>query len=236
MIVRLIAMVLLLFLGVPTTKPIVNSQSSPPQLIHAVPPFINSKVVMLATPGFANLKIEIDTIGKVISSHFNSGHPLLMAASKDALSQWQFEVQKNSIDVRTLEVYSRDAKVKISPYDISLDVSYECPNENQSALPVSDTRQEIKVQCKVHKKLLKREIVDVVYGLQSYRRGFLKAQERYFPNDNFYFGGGCVIMTDTYGRCEMGPAKFAIASFCQKCRAASKNWVKRHKNTPFGLS
>lgn len=222
-----------------------NNQSPPPKLVHTVPPFFDTKITLImasgfsrsAIPGFADVDVEISNDGKVLSGRFVGGHPLLMASTKAAISQWKFEPIAEGAETRKVQLrffYNEGASVKISPYEITLDVKYECPSKDDvEKFEVSQSFKLTKNQCEVHKRSLGVETVKIIYGMMGYRKGFWKAHEKDFPHDNFYIGGGCVIVNRQYGKCEIPAPQFGEVSYCQKCREASANWERQHKHAKF---
>jgi hypothetical protein len=245
---RFIMMNLLLLVLLPTMDVSdlgLSNQSSSPKLLHTVPPFFDVKTVLVvapgssrwAIPGFVNLDTEISYEGRVLSSRFVGGNPLLMASTKAAVSQWKFEPVAEGTETRKIQLrffYDEEARVKISPYEITLEVKYQCPSKDEIEKFESSKRFRItKEQCEVHKQPLRVETVEIVYGLAVFRKGFWKAHDKHFPNDNFDIGGGCVMWTRQYGNCAIPPPQFGEVSFCQKCRETSARWQKQHKHAKF---
>lgn len=225
-----------------------SDQASPPKIIKTVAPYFDIQTVALLAPGFnsttmtaipgnAILDVEISNDGKVLSSRFIGGHPYLMTVTKTAVNQWVFEPVVDSSEIRKVKIrfdYNYEPIVEISPYKITLDVKYDCPNKLEIVKPAKPPVPKIsEKRCKVHGQHLRVEEVVIAYGLMGYKKGFLKAEEKYFPNDNLYIGGGCVINTRQYGKCEIPTPKFGEISYCQKCRTAATKWEKAHKNARF---
>jgi Gram-negative bacterial TonB protein C-terminal len=216
-----------------------NSHTVSPKLIQTVPPFFDSKIVISATPGTATFNVEISSEGSVLSSKFVGGHPLLMESTKAAINQWKFEPVAENSEARKIQLrffYEPEPQVRVYPYGITLDVKYECPNktEAENFVPPSIFK-ESEEQCEVHKQRLRVEMVRIGYGLMMYKKGYLKAQRKYFPNASFSIDGGCVITTRQYGKCEIPPPQFGEVSYCQKCREASAKWNREHKHVKFGI-
>ena len=79
--------------------------------------------------------------------------------------------------------------------------------------------QEGKTWCKVHGVLLKKDRVEIIYGLMLYQDDYLEAQRTLFPNARTSATGGCIV-EDT---------KFAIVAYCPKCRKAEAKWSRAHR-------
>jgi hypothetical protein len=71
----------------------------------------------------------------------------------------------------------------------------------------------------VHQVSLKKERLDIIYGLVDYSCFSLdrvKSQEKYFPYANSVIYGGCVIEPDA--------PKYKDVLYCEKCREVERNW------------
>ena len=252
MVYRFVAMNLLLLALFPifgATHPSQDNQATLPKLIHTVSPFLDTKTVLAiapglfrsAIPGFVNLDVKLDNNGNVIFSRYVGGSSFLMIhlmeSTKAAVSQWRFESVPEGAKTRNVQLrlfYDETGHVKISPYGVVLEIRYDCPNKDTvENFDTSRRYAEAKRRCEVHKQPLRTERVRIVYGLMGYRKGFWKAHEKYFPNDNFYIGGGCVEENRRFWKCEMPASQFGEVSFCQKCRVASAKWERQHKQVKF---
>lgn len=242
MIYRFIVVSLILMSFLPKTGVSnlgLNNQSSAPKLLHSESPFLNSEGVLASMPGTATFDVEISNDGTVRSSKFVGGHPFFAAPTKAAIELWKFESTTKNTETRKIQLrffYDYEPQVRVYPYGITLDVNYECPNKNEAEKFVPPPIfKESEEQCEVHKQRLRVEMVRIGYGLMMYKKGYLKAQRKYFPNDNFSIDGGCVITTRQYGKCEIPPPQFGEISYCQKCREASAKWNREHKHVKFGI-
>ena len=252
MVYRSVVMNLLLLALLSTMNAGNLSQSNPlplPKLIHTVSPFFDAQTVLAtasgfsraAIPGFVNLDVEISNEGKILSTKYVGGQPFLMIhlmeSTKAAISQWRFESVPEGDKTRKVQLrlfYDETGHVKVSPYEITLDINYDCPSKDAIDQFASTRRFTLsEKQCEVHKQLLRSEKVKIVYGLLGYRKGFWKAHEKYFPHDNFYIDGGCVVESRYYGKCIIPAPEFGEISYCPKCRATSDRWDRQHKHVKF---
>jgi TonB family protein len=224
----------------------------------AVPPPQNSgnrRVIEMKAPaypriaqtihaiGTVKIEVEIDKEGSVVSAHAISGHPLLQAVSVQAARNWKFEPdQQNSkvillfdfFDGDSAEALSagdrcRDSFSVVDPYHIkvfgytkveaSSDVEDYVPKDLEGTL------------CKVHRQVLRRDRVDIAYGLMGFKPGYEKAEKKFFPNANSKVYGGCVLSTTrdpcTGQEVQLSP-KYAEVLFCPACRRAKERWSKSH--------
>ncbi|PYT06553.1 MAG: hypothetical protein DMF60_09105 [Acidobacteria bacterium] len=69
---------------------------------------------------------------------------------------------------------------------------------------------------------MKKDRVEIIYGLMAFRAGYEKAEQALFPNANTVAFGGCVIMTDPISG-QVSP-KFAEVLYCSRCRFENKRW------------
>ena len=67
---------------------------------------------------------------------------------------------------------------------------------------------------------LKKDRLEIEYGLMAYKVGYLDAQRKSFPNAHTSALGGCIVE-------EM---KFAIVAYCPKCRKAEARWSQAHRD------
>lgn len=81
----------------------------------------------------------------------------------------------------------------------------------------SDSTEEM---CPVHHLPLKRERLEIIYGLVATVRcdtwDRTKAEEKYFPYANSESYGGCLMDADS--------PKYKEVLYCPKCRAVEKTW------------
>jgi hypothetical protein len=87
-------------------------------------------------------------------------------------------------------------------------------------------------RCELHGKLFKKDRVEIIYGLISFRNGFFEAAEKLFPHANTEVGGGCVIDIDAVTGQQISPM-YAEVLYCSKCRKAQKKWSRENRVKAF---
>jgi hypothetical protein len=116
-----------------------------------------------------------------------------------------------------------DAEVKVLPYGLELKTTFGTPSDTIDMIP-SDYK-EVETRCKVHHIPLKKDKVELIYGLMGFDGDYRKARKRLFPNSNQEAYGGCVVDNPIY----------AEVLYCEKCRKAEMKWEeqqKKKKETP----
>ena len=195
--------------------------------------------------GTVVVSLEIDSHGVVVSSRPISGHPLLLAASRRAASSWRFEPTADQSPTRNLQLKfdfvspgeakrcsDADAYEVITPYYLRVYAQFSRPPET-----ISEIANESELgSCPVHDDSLLKDKVEIRYGLTLFKKGYLSAEEKYFPYANTRYSGGCVIESDTdpcTGKIIQTSPLYAEVVYCKKCRIAQAKWLKNHKRTRY---
>ena len=228
------------------TATLVNVSSGEPQInefpavISTVAPSIPLTAVALRLRGNVVVELTLDSGGTPISAHAVTGHPLLLEPTKQAALQWKFvTATETTRKVRLVFVYPVLARgtltsITVLPYRLELDLTVPAlplvrSPETESQIP-TDWRPG-KDRCSIHAEVLRKDRVDIVYGLVAFRKGYHAAHKRLFKNSNTAVYGGCVIMTDAVTG-EVSP-KFADVLYCGKCRIDQKKWSYRNRHKKF---
>ena len=188
-----------------------------------VGPYVPRFIVGLHLDGAVVVDVEINSEGRVTSTHVVEGHFLLRKAVENAAQQWTFETGKAVRTVRLTFVYASNSfegttAVLVKPYEIKFISGPAHPADTVSWLP--EGVREGKSRCKVHGALLKKDRVQIVYGLVGFQVGYREAQKNFFPNSNSEAFGGCLVES----------IQFAEVPYCPKCRRAEARWSRDHRH------
>lgn len=177
-------------------------------------------------------ELKLDAKGAVTSVQILEGDPLFGGVTEYALEAWRFEPSEDKAAIRSVRLtvlfspFARAGKqssVIIKPYNLDLDnLPPEIKREDRVSL-IPSTWREGRDSCKVHDEILKKDKVEIVYGLVGFKRGYLEAEERQFPNSNTVIYGGCLV----------DYAKYAEVLYCRKCRMAKAKWIQAHRKNKF---
>lgn len=200
-----------------------------PKVVHAEMPVYPALGHSLSAAGAVKITVEIAQDGQVIAAKIVSGHPVLRAATLEAAQKWLFETS-DEIALRQAELvfeFTLPHEIgcqaqAVTPYHFKIPVPFRSPiQETVSYLPADSDGQ----RCEVHGVLLRRDKVDIVYGLLRYKPGYWRAQQRHFPNANSWVGGGCGIV-EIVNPCtgETFHTKYAEVLYCPRCRRAETRW------------
>jgi Gram-negative bacterial TonB protein C-terminal len=193
-----------------------------PKPKNMVAPSIPPLAGLLHVSGNVVVDVKIDTTGKVRTASAVEGHPVLKRATLDAVMHWEFETLSEPTDLRLTFVWPRllgpAAIVSVQPYGADLVAKIEPPPDTVSWLPKD--YEEGKTRCKVHGALLKKDRVEIIYGLMLYKPGYFEAQQKSFPNAQTNAMGGCIVEE----------TRFAIVAYCPKCRKAEARWSRAHRD------
>lgn len=237
---KLFSVLALLILGIAALSFQAAEAQSPdfPAIISSVSPDIPLIAVAARASGKVVVDLSLDAQGRVVSAKAIGGHPLLRGTTERAASQWRFS--HTSEGPRTVRltfiypvlVYGESASINVLPYRINLQAEILKPRspETVSYVP-ADWRAE-KDRCKVHGEILKKERVQIIYGLIGFREGYLEAEKKLFPNANPVAFGGCVIEVevDSVSKQEQQTSpKYAEVLYCRKCRLAEQRWIHRNR-------
>ena len=224
----------LLVVGCFVLTPIAKVQNGDgPKVIKRQAPVYPAIAHAARARGTVVVDVQIDAIGKVSLATVNRGHPLLAAASRDAALKWRFEVPNIETTRKVSLSFDFDPNVctgnsiVVSPYHLRIEAPKEAkPPETVSYLPQNPTEQ----FCPVHKTRLRRDTVDIVYGLVGFKPGYEEAEKDLFPNPNVEAFGGCVIETQINcdGTTVQSSPKYAEVLFCSACRRAKAKCSKTH--------
>ena len=192
-----------------------------PKVKLMVAPLVPRLALMLHVEGEVVVDVKVDTTGKVRAANVVEVHPTLRRATVDAVRRWEFDQLSEPTDLRLTFVWPRlsgpEVVVTVQPYGAELVAKPEVP-DTSNRLP--DDFQEGKTRCKVHGVLLKKDRLEIIYGLTAYKVGYVEAREKLFPNANTNALGGCIVEE----------TKFAIVAYCPKCRKAEARWSRAHRD------
>ena len=76
-------------------------------------------------------------------------------------------------------------------------------------------------RCEVHGVETEWQQADVIYGLMAFKKAYVCAKARYFPNSNLHW----------YGGCEKGSLLTISVRVCPRCRAAELEWRRSHRES-----
>jgi len=188
-----------------------------------VAPYVPRFIVRLHLDGTVVVDVEINSEGRVTSTHVLEGHFLLRKAVENAAQQWTFEAGKAVRTVRLTFVYASNlfeesTVVLVKPYGVKFNSGPAHLPGTVSWLP--EGFREGKSRCKVHGTLLKKDRVQIIYGLVGFKVGYLEAQKKFFPNSSKEALGGCIVES----------TKFAEVAYCPKCRRAEARWNRAHRH------
>ena len=236
------ALAMLLFLGSPPTTVHTDEGEATPEVIHSTAPLYPALALSARASGTVAVTVEIDNQGNVVQAHMNRGNPLLSAASLNAARQWKFKPNPNQVTNLTRELLfdfliteCKSGVTALDPYHlqissyqavVSTDIEDNTPKELEGTL------------CKVHHVRLQRDTVEITYGLVGYKEGYIKAQERLFPNANIHGYGGCVLETAVdpcSGKEIQTSPKFSAVLYCSACRRAQARWSRAHQHAKFAM-
>lgn len=216
-----------------------TEDSDQPKVISAEIPEYPAILLAARICGSVKVEVKIDAQGTVLLARALGGHPLLYKKSEEASLKWRFEPAAVGEGIRTLllafdfdcssEPVCKKAHVFVSPYHVRISYVYvpSAASETISYLP-DDAEGK---RCPVHRAPLKRDKVEIRYGLISFKEGYLKAEEKSFPYANTADYGGCVINVETNpcnGTEVQTSPKYAEVLYCEMCRLAQKRWVRSH--------
>lgn len=212
-----------------------------PALISFVEPTVPGVAVIIGASGKVNIEFVLNSKGEVESVKDIQGHPILCRATVKAVLQWKFAPPKEKTHKLQLEFdYSLPfyegegiTNVIVSPYQLELKARLTqrpLPPETTNYIP-ADWQPEID-RCEVHGELFKKDKVAIIYGLTVFPKGYLEAKEKLFPHSNTEEYGGCVVEMDGSSGRQISP-KYAEILYCQKCRIAETNWVRKNRNKSY---
>ena len=237
---KLFVIVAMLLAGIASAPaPLSQAQNTePPKIVSTVTPSIPPIALAARVSGNVVTELTVDGEGKVLSARAVEGHPLLRKSTEQAALQWRFAPAQES--ARTLRLtfiypkvaYGESENIMVLPYRTELKIAlpeYAKPPDTESQIS-SDWRPG-KDRCRVHGEVLKKDKVEIVYGLVGFREGYLEAQKKLFPNANTAAYGGCVVMTDVVSG-EVSP-KYAEVLYCRVCRMAERRWSYRNRHRKF---
>jgi TonB family protein len=244
------SLVLLAILGLvwPTTFFQTPQLEVKPRVVEMKAPAYPAIAYLAHASGTVVIEVEINSAGDVVTARVVQGHPLLSGVSRQAALAWRFEpnpnpnrttglktellfdfVASDSTAIATGQNKCRDGYSLVDPYRLKI-YGYA------KASPSSDTENDIPENlegtfCKVHHERLRKDKVEISYGLVGFKTGYLKAEERSFPNANSVMHGGCIVETQidpcSGTEVQLSP-KYAEILYCPACRRAQAHWSKAH--------
>lgn len=235
-LLKISTVVVLMFAVVAFVPAVCTKAQSPdlPAIVSAVSPTIPPVAINIRISGSIVVELTLDGEGKVTSAKAVEGVSLFQKSAEQAVLQWKFAPSKEIS--RTLRLtlvypqvsYGEFAYISVLPYKMNLKI-YVKPPDTVSQIP-SDWRP-WKDRCQVHGDILKKDKVEIIYGLMGFREGYLEARKRLFPNADTAAYGGCVVTTDAITG-EVTP-KYAEVLYCRHCRIAERKWSYRNRNRKF---
>lgn len=207
--------------------------SNDPKVIETEAPVYPAIAWAARASGIVIVDVEIGPDGSVISAKVSRGHPLLSGVSRAAAMNWRFESTSTGERTRTISLtFDFDPSVctgkvmVISPYHLRIEPNRKLnrPPEVVSYIPTDSSEQ----FCPVHKTRLRKDTVEIVYGLVGFKPGYEDAEKKLFPKSNLEAFGGCVIETEINcdGTEVQSSPKYAEVLFCPACRRAQARWSK----------
>ncbi|MFL6229055.1 MAG: energy transducer TonB [Pyrinomonadaceae bacterium] len=199
--------------------------------------------------GSARVEVEIDETGAVSAARMTSGHPLLRRASEEAARRWRFAPSPAGTGLRRATLvfdFMPPDEVACEGHADEPPAQYVSPTHVEIRYlyhphPAADTVERLpgnlpRKYCRVHGELLRKDEVEIRYGLLGFAPGYEKAEEKLFPNANFFVGGGCVIETEVdpcTGEERQSSPQRAEVLYCPKCRLAESLWHRKHPLKPW---
>ena len=228
------------------TPPAETQNSELPAVISRVAPSIPIVAFTAQLGGIVVIELAIGADGVPISTHAVEGHPLLREPTEKAALLWRFaSSREGSRTFRLVFVYPKltygnPVSIVVLPYQTELKIEphlYVRLPENTSHVPAAlilpESISHIPAdwrpgdRCRVHHQILKKDKVEIIYGLMAFRANYEGAERVLFPNANIVAYGGCVIMTDPVSG-KVSP-RFAEVLYCSRCRFDEKRWSKANR-------
>lgn len=204
-----------------------------PAVIQTKVPVYPPIAIAAHASGTVVIELEIDAGGNVAIARVTRGHPLLAAVSRDAAMNWRFEATSIETKRKVTLIFDYDAascagSVVISPYHVRIGPARieTFPPDTVSYLPENPDEQ----FCPVHKTRLRKDRVNIVYGLIGFKADYEEAEKKIFPRANLEVMGGCVVETQINcdGSQVQSSPKYAEVLYCPVCRRAQARWSKAH--------
>ena|GEM_PF-3529983 len=205
-------------------------------VLSTAAPEVTPLVVLTRAEGRVVVEVRLAASGEVISARSTEGHWVLRKQAELAALRWRFAASSEvdrvvylRFDFKILPADASDEAVAplfTLPYDLT--VKYRLPKRPGRA-EYSLSGQETDQRCAVHQEYLKRDIVNITYGLTFLSPEAIPANES-FPNAKSFVSGECVIEYRGYesGAKELVSPEFAEVLYCQACRDAQKRWLSAH--------
>jgi len=195
------------------------------ELVSTVPPVIPRLAVIVPVKAEVVVDVKLSMSGVVESADVVDGHPLLSEPTRSACLRWRFtSATAPTRIVRLTFMYSRllrqdPPRVLVLPYGLELPVAFAPFPDTVSYVPEDFTPGEYR--CEVHNTPLRRDKVEIRYGLIAFKVGYIGAQTKLFPHSERERNGGCVINDDS--------PKYAEVLYCARCRKAEARWSSNHR-------
>jgi hypothetical protein len=195
------------------------------EVVSAVPPIIPRLAVAARVTTRVVVDLRVSMSGAVESANVVDGHPLLTEPTRSACLGWRFAPAKTPARfVRLTFIYAElrrqdPPRVSILPYRLELPVGFAPFPDTVSYVPEDFAGR--KYRCEVHNTPLRRDKVQIRYGLIGFRDGYLDALKNLFPHSETVAYGGCVIDDDS--------PKYAEILYCPRCRKAEAQWSNDHR-------
>ncbi|HEX6182266.1 MAG TPA: TonB family protein [Pyrinomonadaceae bacterium] len=235
--VALLALGLCLLSCLAPVAPAGAQDATPPKVVASQAPAYPRVAEHVRAVGKVVVEVVLDAAGGVTSAQSKGGHPLLVKPAEEAARRWRFEPAPRGEATRTarltfdfnLDELSCDgAPVHRSPYHLEVRPAFRMQefSDTVSYVPADFKGQD----CPLHRRALRRDKVEIIYGLVEFQPEDLKAERWHFPYANTESFGGCVVEvleSPCDGRSVQLSPRFAELLYCDECRAAKERWLKR---------
>jgi TonB family protein len=189
------------------------------------------------------VSVGVNAQGDVITAQVLEGHVLLRKVAESAALKWKFNSLSEKSGTRSgnitisFKFNHEEAVVAKDDFTFTPPDRLEIIHKIPTITPIQGWI--FGETCPLHGDGMRLGLANILYGLpeaeigypndlahlwqkirQKIRRRFSyhEAARKYFPESNFWVGGGCVV----------GVEKKAETLYCQSCRNAELNWRKKH--------
>jgi hypothetical protein len=217
----------------------------PPKVVSAVVPKITPRIRMNRQAELVAVDVVISGQGKVEFVQDLVGSSIFAKQSVvEAVKQWKFDKSPNPDKTRSVVLHFNFKPIPGDVPEEALQPDFKTPYALELRYKVSprlyltpetyaDRHALTDKWCQIHRTSLRKDLVEIVYGLLGENPKYDKVHARLFPHDATWVGGGCVIETNVLeyegGYKEtLGPPMYAEVEYCTKCRAVRTQWLKNH--------
>jgi TonB family protein len=199
------------------------------------------------------VSVSVNAQGDVIAAQVLEGHVLLRKVAESAALKWKFNSLSQTSNTRVGQITFSFKFELEEAVEVKDDITFMPPGRLELIHKIPTIRPIQKVDgripeetCPLHGERMRPGLADISYGLpkgessypndlahiwqnirQKIRRRFSynEAARKYFPESNFWVGGGCMV----------GVENKAETLYCQSCRNAELNWRKKHPGKGIGF-